>query len=67
MLREALEQTGIPKLIGWQEDEINEDGIVRKAVVSNHDHQYTLVSDSLRPLRCTLSNSQPRRQQSKHI
>lgn len=38
MLKEALEQTGIPKLIGWQEDEINEDGIVRRAVVCNH-HQ----------------------------
>lgn len=35
MLKEAIEQTGIPKLVGWHDsDANNEDGIVKKAVVS---------------------------------
>lgn len=33
MLRETLEQTGLPKLIGWNGDENHEDGVVQKAVV----------------------------------
>lgn len=56
MLRETLEQTGLPKLIGWNgNDTNNEDSIVSKAVVRElnvHIHGILiLLGDSYIPFQ----------------